>query len=78
MTTNPPPDLTQTAPLTPMSELTSPEAVVDDLTDTLLAIATWGLHDSRGPELEQYARDALARYNELAGVATVGGGNSAP
>lgn len=65
------PDLTQTAALTPMSELRSPEAVVDDLTDTLLAIAAFGLHDSRRAELEQYARAALARYNQLAGVTTV-------
>lgn len=61
-----PPDLTKHAPFTPMRELESPEAVVDDLTDTLLAIAAFGLHDSRRPELEQYARAALARYNELA------------
>jgi len=72
-------DGTQTlpGPLTDVAELHSPEAVVDDLTDTLLAISTFGIHDTRLPALGDYARAALERYNALTNAPT-GGGNSAP
>lgn len=56
---------TTESPLTNPVDLPTSTAVVDDLCETLLAIATWGLHDSRRPELATWSQAVSERYDEL-------------
>jgi hypothetical protein len=48
-----------------VSAATTRDDVVAGMTDMLLRLATWGLHDSRREELREYAKAARSRYAEL-------------